>query len=245
MKAGIMQPYFFPYIGYFQLIKAVDTFVMYDLVAFRKRSWITRNRILDKGKNQPIYIHMPVEGKSSFKTINQVQLVQESKWKKNLLNLVYYNYKRAPFFSETYSLIEDCLNFQANTINGFNMYSVSKICDVLDIKTPILTSHSSFTGIEEKLPKIVANVSEMKSKRVLEICKVLGVATYVNPIGGTELYNKAYFIKNKLDLEFVQTQPFSYRQFNDDYIPYLSIIDVLMHNNKQNTKQLINAYKLI
>lgn len=240
-----MQPYFFPYIGYFQLIDAVDVFRMYELVTFRKRTWITRNRILDKGTKEPVNIQIPVSNKSSFKRINQIQVSEDLKWKNQLLKLIYFNYKKAPFFEEIYNLIEECLSSQSLYLNDYNAFIISEICNYLDIQTLIISKNDSFLDLEEKLPAMVQNPLEIKTKRIIEICKTLNADTYLNPIGGTELYDKKDFRNNNIDLKFIETQPFTYHQFNNTHTPYLSIIDVLMHNSKEKTKSLIKEYKLI
>jgi len=239
MKAGIMQAYFFPYIGYFQLINAVDTFVIYEHVTFRKRTWITKNCILDKGKNEPVYINVPVIGKSSNKLINEICISDDPKWKIKLLKLIYFNYKKASFFDEIYSVIEECLNINESSLHNFNARILITLCDFLEIKTPIFFKNQSFLSLEEKLVKTVSNPMEIKSKRIVEICKKLNATTYVNPIGGTELYDKNYFKGYDISLNFIKTDHFKYSQFGKEHVPYLSIIDVLMHNGKEGTQELI------
>ena len=246
MKIAIMQPYFFPYIGYFQLIDAVDTFVIYEHVSFRKKSWITRNRILDKGSRNPIYINVPVAGKSSEKLIKDVQIDANSDWKKKLLNLIYYNYKKAPFFDELYPFIEKLILTETRNLHSYNATIISKITDLLLIKTPIIIDNSNCISIEEKLQIDFSETKEsIKSERIIQLCKLHNSKTYINPIGGVDLYDKTFFRKNELKLFFVKTNAFSYPQFHEKFEPHLSIIDVLMHVGVEGTKQLIKEYKLI
>lgn len=244
MKAGIMQAYFFPYIGYFQLIDASDIFLVYENVSFRKKSWITKNRILDKGRNIPVNIQIPVSNKSSYKTIKEIK-IKNQEWKKPVLKSIFFNYKKAEFFSEVYPLIEKCILFDSNSLHDYNSYIIKEICGFLKINTSIYSNNSSFLQLEDTLPSLVNKQEEIKSKRIIELCKKLSCNTYINPIGGTDLYDKDYFLDHELNLFFVQTQKHEYPQFNSEYVSNLSIIDVLMHNGREKTQDLIKRYKLI
>jgi len=245
MKLGIMQSYFFPYIGYFQLIEAADTFIIYEHVTFRKKSWITKNRILDKGRNTPVNIQIPVSKKSSFKNINEIEINANIDWKKPLLKLIYFNYKKAPFFNEVYPLIEKCILNDNTKLHVYNSNIIKEICSYLDIKTIIKDSNDDLLSVEELLKTIDVDSKEIKSERIIFICNKYKANTYINPIGGTELYNKEYFNNKKITLNFVKTEDFEYNQFNLPYTPYLSIIDVLMHLGKEGTKKKIQQYNLI
>lgn len=245
MKLGIMQSYFFPYIGYFQLIDAVDTFIIYEHVTFRKKSWITKNRILDKGRNIAINIQVPVSKKSSFKTIHEIEINTSTDWKKPILKLIYFNYKKAPFFNEVYPLIEHCILNKNTKLHSYNSFIIKEICSYLDIKTIIKEDNDDLLTVEESLKKRALNIEEVKSERIISICNKYNANTYINPIGGTELYSKEYFNQKELTLTFVKTEDFKYNQFNLPHTPYLSIIDVLMHQGKKGTQKLIQQYNLI
>lgn len=243
MKIGIMQAYFFPYIGYFQLIDASDEFILYEHVAFRKKSWITKNRILDKGRKLPVEIRIPVIKKCSHKNISQIE-ISGSNWKRPLLKMIYYNYKRAAYFKEVYPLIENCIQIDTSSLHDYNSAIINEICNYLDLKTNIKYKNEEFLKLEVSLLNEV-NIKEVKSLRIVEICKQQKAHTYINPAGGIELYDKAYFKKNNLSLYFINTKEYSYNQFNMEYTPHLSIIDVLMHNGKEGTKKMIKNYSLI
>ncbi|MGY5351698.1 WbqC family protein [Wenyingzhuangia sp. IMCC45533] len=246
MKAAIMQPYFFPYVGYFQLIDSVDTFIIYEYVTFRKKSWITRNRILDKGKNEPVFINIPIQKQSSNKLIKDVDIDYSIDWKKKLLNIIFFNYKKAKHFDEIYSFIEKLLDEDVKDLHTFNAKKIIQICNLLNIKTKIIFDNSHTSSIEEEIqPEFLAKNENTMSERVVKLCEKHFANTYINPVGGQELYYKDYFKEKNLNLFFVDTGKVEYPQFTEPHTPYLSIIDMLMHKGIDGTKQMIKSYKLI
>ncbi|WP_139957474.1 WbqC family protein [Flavicella sediminum] len=246
MKFGIMQAYFFPYIGYFQLIDHVDCFMIYEHVSFRKKSWITRNRILDKGNNLPITLNVPVVKQSSSKSIGETMINNSTDWRNKNLNLIFFNYKKASFFDEIFPVIVELLNENCDSIHEYNSQIISGICNLLDINTKIIASNEKYISMEKELRLLAnQNSTEEKTQRIFEICKTEGTNNYVNPIGGIDLYNKDEFSANDIQLDFVQTLEYKYKQFNCKFEPHLSIIDVLMHNGVAKTKGMIHNYKVV
>lgn len=228
MKAAIMQPYFFPYIGYFQLINSVDQFIIYDTVEYTKKGWINRNRFLNNGKAD--YFSLPLKKDSDYLSINDRYLSDH--WetdKKKLKNKIKNSYLKAPFFSETYYLFEKCIDYEDKNLFNFILYSLNEICKYLEISTTI-TKYSDLS-ID----------SMLKSKdKVLAICKKINTKTYINPIGGIELYDKEEFLQNNFELKFLKSNQIIYKQFKNDFEPYLSILDLLMFNEKE---KVINFIK--
>jgi len=188
MKLGIMQPYFFPYIGYFQLINAVDKFVIYDDVNYIKQGWINRNRILLNG--QPHYITINLNDASSFKKINEIEINFNFNPSK-LLKTLQQCYKKAPYFNEIYPLIEKVLFFEERNLAKFTTNSLKLICEYLNINSAF--EISSQHNIGRKL---------RGEYRVIEICKYFGAEEYINAIGGVNLYNKEEFISKFADRIF-------------------------------------------
>ena len=215
MKLAVMQPYFFPYIGYFQLIAAVDKFVVYDDVNYIKRGWINRNNILINGV--ATLIQVPLSGASQNKLINEVEILNEAKWKIKLLRTIELNYKKAPLFRAVYDLIQTEINNGHTHIAGLNAESTKAVCKYLGINTQIISSSSHYQ-----------NKHLSGQDRILDICKIENAGRYINPIGGMELYDRALFKENNIELNFLQSSAISYSQFNNLFAPYLSIIDVLM-----------------
>lgn len=248
-----MQPYFFPYIGYFQLINAVDDFIVYDEVNFIKKGWINKNNILINGK--PYVINVPLREKSSFKKINEVEILNDNNWKKKMLLDFQMNYKRAKYFKDVYPILEKVINYPTDKISELNFQSIKCVCDYLGIKTIISNDISKFTELESKLdndtideklfPNIKLNYFERKVIRILEICRIKNATIYINPIGGTSLYAKDDFLANNVELKFLKTKEISYRQHGNDFVPYLSIIDILMFNSIEEVNQFLDKYELL
>jgi len=229
MKLAIMQPYFFPYIGYFQLINAVDTFVVYDDVNFIKQGWINRNYILLNNRKQLITLEL--KGASSFKPINKVEVGGNME---KLVKTISQSYCRAPFFEEVFPVMKDALCYQESNLAQFIFKSLKNIADYLKIQTKFLMS----SHIEKD--------NSLKGQdRVLDMCKLLNAKVYINAIGGIELYSKDEFRRNGIDLFFMRTKDIVYKQFDKECIPKLCIIDVLMFNGKEEVKRLLHEYELI
>ena len=229
MTLAIMQPYLFPYIGYWQLINAVDTFVIYDDVNFIKQGYINRNSILSNGKSQ--VITMELIGASSNKLINEIEVGNN---RSKLSKTIKQNYVKARYFEVVYPLIENILNQNEKNLGKFIGYSLEQISNYLEINTKFIYS----SDIEKD------NALKTQDK-VLEICNILKADKYINAIGGQELYNKEIFKENGIELNFLKTELVEYKQFKNDFVPYLSIIDVLMFNSKDEIKNMLVRYELV
>lgn len=233
MKVAIMQPYFFPYIGYFQLINAVDKFIIYDDVNFINKGWINRNNILVN--NSPNLIQVPLIAASQNRLIKDILLVDENKWKDKLLKTISFNYKKAPFFDQIFSLLEEVLLSEYRTISDLNYFTILKTCSYLNIETELIRSSSIYENCDLK-----------GENRILDICLKEKADQYINPIGGQLLYNKIKFQENGIVLNFINSQISPYSQNTDSFINYLSIIDTMMFCSPKEIKSnLINQYKLL
>ncbi|WP_066327039.1 WbqC family protein [Anoxybacteroides amylolyticum] len=233
MKIAIMQPYLFPYIGYFQLIHTVDVFVLYDDVQFIKKGWIHRNRLLVNDKD---YLFTLSLQKSPRETIIKEKFFSDQfdYEKGKLLQLIEHSYRKAPFFNEVYPLIQHIISHQDRNVCSFIYQSLVAICGYLEIKTRFIFSS-----------EINKNNALKGQEKIIEINKLLKSDCYINPIGGTELYSKARFREEGLELYFLKPKLIQYKQFGAEFIPWLSIIDVLMFNSKDIVKNFLNEYQLI
>jgi len=233
MKTAIMQPYAFPYIGYFQLVNAVDTFVFYDDVNFIKRGWINRNQILVN--NSAHLFTIPLKNASQNKLIQDVELKIDEKWLTNFYSTIEFNYKKAPFFKETFKIIQLIFNAEHNSIADLAIDSITTISNHLELSTVLRKSSTSFkssTGIK-------------KADRLIDITKKSNADTYINPSGGKELYDKNYFEQKGINLQFIENRITHYPQFKNDFVGGLSIIDVLMFNSVEDVRKNLNQYKII
>ncbi|MEO7311360.1 MAG: WbqC family protein [Chitinophagaceae bacterium] len=228
MKVAIMQPYFFPYIGYFQLINAVDEFVVYDNIKYTKKGWINRNRILHNGKDE--YVTLSLKNDSDY--LNVVNRELSSEWDKDrvkILNKIKSSYHKAPHFNEVYPLVENCLAYDDPNLFRFILNSLTETMKYFSIDTHIVIS--STIDIDHSLKS---------DDKVIAICKALKADTYLNPIGGMELYHNEKFTAAGVKLQFIKTSSFEYQQFGNSFIPFLSIIDLMMFNEKNQLHSLLN-----
>lgn len=232
MKLAIMQPYLFPYIGYFQLINAVDTFVIYDDVNFIKKGWINRNSILVNNKN--FLFSASLKEVSQNKRINEILINTNTNWQNELLKTIEYSYKKAPCFNAVFPIIKSVLNQNETNLARFITYSLQTIAQYLTIKTNFIIS----SEIEKN--------NDLKGQdKIIEICKKCNATIYINAIGGIELYNKKDFLQQNIQLHFIKTNPIAYTQFKNEFVPWLSIIDVLMFNDVEKVKVMLNNYDLV
>ena len=229
MRIGIMQPYFFPYIGYWQLLAAVDTYVVYDDVNFIKGGWINRNRILVQGT--PRYINVQMAGSSPNKLIKDVDVNPSKVWQKKLLSTIRMSYAKAPYFTEIFPVIQHIVCNQEKSLAKYLYLSLCEIKSYLDIKTRLILSS-----------EIEQNRSLHGEERIIDICQRIGATEYINAIGGMEIYNEENFAKKGICLRFLQSVANPYRQFDYEYVPNLSLVDVLMFNGKGKTKDMLEQY---
>ena len=227
-----MQPYLFPYIGYFQLINAVDKFIILDDVNFINRGWINRNYILVNGKKNLFTI--PLKKASQNKLIKDIYISSDINWKKKFLKKIKFSYGRTTYFEDIYPIITDIINNKENNLSKFIYYSLIKLKKYLNIKTKIIPSSDIY------------NNNNLKGQyRILGICQIEKAKHYINPEGGQKIYDKNLFKKNGVKINFLKTKYFTYKQLNNEFIPNLSIIDILMFNSKERIYQFLKEYMLI
>ena len=234
MNVGMMQPYLFPYLGYFQLLNAVDVFIFADDVNFIKGGFISRNKILFK--NEEYFITVPCMKKSQNKLINEVYLSTKTKgYPNNILLTIKQAYAKAPFFTDVFPIIESIFRSDIDSICTLAASSVEIVSKYLEIDVDFKFSSVSFNHTK----------GQEKSIRLINITKDLGGTTYINPIGGTTIYEKKCFENQGIKLKFLEPEFIPYAQFNDNFVSKLSIIDVLMFNSIEGVNKLLNKYSLI
>lgn len=231
MRIAIMQPYFFPFIGYFQLINAVDKFVFYDDVNFIKRGWINRNRIIVN--NTVKYITIPLNKASQNKRINEIETCSDYS---GVLKTVYMSYKSSPFFDDVYPFISKCLNSNIESISELAINTILSTSKYLKIDTD---------KFEQSSLKYSNSIELKKEKRLIDICLENKAKTYINPLGGKDLYKKSDFKEYDINLYFIEPNLTNYKQYKNEFIPGLSILDILMFNSVDKIKEMLNDYKLI
>ncbi len=229
MIVGSNQPYLFAYIGYWQLINLADVYVISDSMQYIKKGYINRNSILVDNKKH--LFTLEVIGVHGDSLINEVKVGNNSK---KIIKTIFHAYKKAPYFDEVFPIIEDILSNREKNLAKYIGYSIKTISNYLDIDTKFIYL-SDLQG-----------ETELKAQaRTIDICKRVGATKYVNAIGGQKLYKREDFLKENIELNFLKTDDFQYRQFNSEFIPHLSIIDVMMFNSKDEVKKLLNRFSLI
>ncbi len=217
MKVAIMQPYFLPYIGYFQLIGAVDLFIVYDNIKYTKKGWINRNRMLVNGVD--VMFSLPLKKESDSLQVVQRNLAADFNPEK-LLNGWRGAYARAPYFEETFALLERIVRNQEKNLFGFIHSSIVDTCSHLGL------------GSEIRVSSDIAIDHELKGEdKVIALCEAVGARTYINATGGLDLYSSSRFQSHGIDLRFIQSVQFEYPQFGATFVPWLSIVDTLMFNS--------------
>lgn len=232
MKVAIMQPYFFPYIGYFQLISSVDLFVIYDNIKYTKKGWINRNRILRNGTD--CVFTVPLRKDSDSLDVRDRAVAADFDRGK-LVNQLREAYRRAPHFPESFPIVEQAVMAPRDNLFEYVHGSVVDVCRHLGIGTRIVPS-STF-AIDAALKA---------QDKVLALCEAAGASMYVNAIGGQELYSREHFLARSVALKFLKTHAIEYAQFGDPYVPWLSIIDVMMFNPVARIREFLETrYELI
>jgi hypothetical protein len=231
MKLGIMQPYFLPYIGYWQLVKAIDIFVIYDNIEYTKQGWINRNRFLQNGRDA--YFTLPLKKDSDFLDV-KARYIADSFDRNKILNQIKASYQKAPYFTTVFPVFKKIIEYENINLFDYIYASMLQICDYLNIRTKIIKS--SDVAIDHAL---------QSEEKVIAICKWLGGDTYINAIGGVELYSEERFNQNGICLRFIRTNEMQYKQYNNKFVPWLSILDVMMFNHSEEIEDMLNQYILL
>jgi hypothetical protein len=232
-KTAIMQPYFMPYLGYWQLISSVDEFVVYDNIEFTKKGWFNRNRILD-GEHDRLFT-VPIKKDSDYLNVVERRLSDDAeKENARTLRIIQATYKKAPHYADAYLLIERCFMYDDKNLFGYIHHAILEICKYLQIDTKLTISST-----------IPVDHGLKAAHKVIAICKALDTNMYINSIGGIELYEKDEFRASGLELAFLKPHLDAYPQFDRPFVPGLSIIDIMMFNDKENIRQMLDAHELV
>jgi len=234
MKVALMQPYFFPYLGYFQLIHSVDEFIIFDQAQHIRRSWITRNRILNAHK-ESIYINVPVCRAQRETIIKDIQINNDINWQEKIIQQLLY-YKDAPNFTNVMEFVKECLSIKCDNVGQLNTSLLRMTCNLLNIDTHI-------TVLSEKFPSI--DEAKEADEWGIKVSQALNASTYINAIGGKEFYDQQKYNEEGLDIQFINPILAPYKQFNHEFVPGLSIVDILMFNEISKIKEMIGLHEFV
>jgi GNAT superfamily N-acetyltransferase len=231
-KIGIMQPYLFPYPGYFGLINSCDKILFYDDVNFIKKGWIHRQKIL---MNSEAYMFtIPVKQVSQNKLINEIELLDDERITSKILKTIETSYKKAPYFNKVFPIVESVLLSKHTMLDNLVISSIVDTCNYLDINIDwekTSTTEGYTRGME-------------RANRLIQITKNQGFSNYIN-VGPSELYTKEYFSERGVNLFFNKYNVKEYTQFNNQFVSHLSCIDLLMFNSKRICKEIILNYQIV
>jgi hypothetical protein len=232
MKLGIMQPYFFPYLGYFDLINYSDHWIVFDTVQYIRHGWINRNRILHPFEGWS-YIIVPVKF-SRETAIRDVQIVKDEKWKKRILGQLQHYKKRAPFYYDVLRLVEEILSVDIGLISNLNVYALELICSYLNINF----NYTFFSAMDLDLGEI-----QKPGHWALRISEAVGANEYVNPPSGEPIFDRDEFSSRRIKLTIRNMPPLQYDCPGYNFMPSLSILDVLMWNSPLAVKKYLEDQK--
>lgn len=232
MKVGIMQPYFLPYLGYWQLMNAVDRYIILDDVPFIRRGWIHRNRIQNHGETQ--WLTIPITGASQNRKICELDLARSERVWHKLRRSVQLAYCHAPQYALGKAVFDRILDFPEDNLSLFLTNSIREIASYLAMDTEIVRASD-----------LEYDRSLRGSERILELCAQMGADSYYNAIGGRELYGADLFAERGIELQFLQMKnDLCYPQGKHAFCPGLSVLDVIMYNDNTRLKQLLQEFVL-
>jgi hypothetical protein len=226
-----MQPYLLPYVGYFQLMRSADTFIILDDVNFKKKSWINRNSILINRTSHTFTL--PVEKASQNVKIRDLWLSQSDEWGERFRKSIAHAYRSAAYFEPVYNLLEDVFSTKSRNLAEFVTQSVLLVADYLKLETQVITSSS-----------VYRNSHLRGEERIIDICRQAGATQYINSAGGRNLYDQKHFMDHGIELGFLSPRQISYQQFAERFIPNLSIVDTLMFNSREELELLLQEFDI-
>ena len=236
MTLGIMQPYFFPYLGYFSLIKATNKWIVFDTPQYGNRSWINRNRILDPNSEGWIYFTAPVKKHKLASAIYSIEIQNSENWKEKIIAQLGYYRKHAPNYKTVTEFLIETMKDEFDSLSKLNIHTLKACCAYIGIDF----NFEIFS--EMKLPiDLVQNADEW----ALKICKVMGVTEYINPERGQLFIQRKKYSYNKINLKFLEYKSPEYDQRKKEFIQGLSIIDAMMFNTPDEINQLLDDYQLV
>ena len=231
-RVAAMQPYFFPYIGYFQLMKSVETFVIYDDVNFIKAGWINRNRIVVNGDDW--MFSLPLKGSVHNKKIFTIELANDPRWKRKFKRTLQQEYRRSAYYDEVFPLVVSILESPKTNLADFLSDHLVVLAEYLSIDTRIV-----------KTSQVYDNTDLGRQDRLIDICKREEARYYVNTIDGAGLYDGAHFKEKGVNLTLIRPHIEEYQQTSPDFLPRLSIIDVMMNNSVEEVRLMLDQFELI
>lgn len=235
MRLGIMQPYFFPYIGYFQLMNAVDQWIVFDTPQYIRHGWVNRNRVLSHGENGWKYITVPIQKCSRNTPIHSVK-IGDRDWQTELSrSFDYYAARKAPYLEQTVAFVERAIAGSFELLSDLLVATLRQTLQYLEIETPL----RRFSEMDLQVGEI-----DHPGQWALKISREVGASVYINPPGGREIFDREEFTRETIDLRFLEPKLEEYDQGRKDFVAGLSIIDCLMFNGSDKVRQMAKEFRV-
>lgn len=237
MKLALMQPYLFPYLGYFTLMKLSDKFIVFDSAQYMKGGWVNRNRVLHPNLNEdPLYISVPIQRSSVDTKIKDMKINDKQNWKQKIIGQLQTYKKIAPNYNEVLDFVNECFKFETDSLAEMNVFLLKKTCEYLGLPINM-----------DILSELNLNLEEVNESDEwgLNVAKAFGAETYINSPGGRSFYDSEKYKQNHIKLEFIQSHLIEYEQNRDRFEPGLSILDVMMFNNNDQIHKMLDEYEVL
>lgn len=251
MRIAIMQPYFFPYLGYFQAMHAVDKYILHDRLHYIKEGFVHRNRYLTVGGDVKFF-NIAIRKKSSYSLIGDVRVADHVPWRGKIKEQLKQNYRRAPFFEKVFPLVEKVVDADTDFLAEINAKSIAMVRDYLGIPCELIPNAENYMDVEAQLQSIYAGELggqfeiEKKAMRMMMVCQKENARIFINAIGGRDLYDPDQFRSRGVDLYFVQSEIVEYKQCGTKpFQANLSILDVLFNCSREEVRDMLSCYDLI
>lgn len=235
-KLAIMQPYFFPYIGYYALIHAADAFILFDTPQYDRKGWMHRNRILKPNRSDWQYFNAGTIKADRFTSIKDIRLKDDDGWKQKIFDQLEHYKKVAPYFDQTMQLIDETISNSTSRLVDLCRASLTNVCKYIQLDKPILI----YSDLDLGIP-----ANTQAGEWALKICEELNAKIYINPPGGREIFQKQDWLDRGISLNYLEHNLPVYNQRNADFIPGLSIVDILMFNSPSEIISMLKNYQIL
>ena len=235
MKLAIMQPYLFPYLGYFSLINQAEKFIIFDTPQFMRKGWIERNRIIKEGGGS-VYIKVPLTKAPLGTSILEMEINNSSEWRNKIFAQLDIYKKKAPYFKQVITLVTESFSGDFVSISKLNENILRYVCEYLEIKTEIVVFSELNVDVEQP---------QAADEWALNICSAVGAKEYLNAVGGKDFFDAKKYSRNNVELFFIDQPLCEYKQFGGEFEAGLSILDVMMFNSPKDIMVMLDKGSLI
>lgn len=231
---AIMQPYFFPYVGYFSLIKNSDHWIVFDEISFMRKSWGSRNRML-QSSDETQWIHAPTIKQPRGTNYSDIMIRNDEDWKTKILSQLHFYRSKAPYYGEVTKLLNDIFGPEFERLSEFNVYAMFKVCEYLGIEF----NHTMYSDLDLGIESV-----DYSGEWALRIMEKIGESKYTNMMSGHFLFHEKDWKDSNIELNFLDNEINEYKQ-HGEFVSNLSILDVMMWNSIESTNRIVDDYNIL